>query len=985
MNKDSSGIDKSTEPFFEMLSNLSVPVALFRPDGTCTFSNPSLRLAFTLDSRETITLSRLIPENYVQALHELQSGHSIQLPAHDSDKFYRIKKLASLNDNLVLSFEEQLTGEPSLGFRNIFDQLSIAVTILRGEDLVFEYANSMALKILNRIDHDILGKKTEDVFPELKDQGFIELLKHVFATGEQYVGKETAVVFQHNNIPETYYLNFIYQRFLSRDGKPEGIMVVATDLTRQVIARKEAERREFEFQKLADAMPQLVWITNAEGRVTYYNSKVKEFYGASLMEDGTWSWNGLIHPDDFERTAQKWNKALSSSHVYEIEHRVQMADGEYRWFLSRGVPYADPSGQVVNWIGTATDIHTLKTVEEKLRYAATITQNLSDAVVGTDNEFRIMLWNEGAEAIYGWKQEEVLGKKTRDILTTIYSSEETELNAIKTLTDTGLWKGEVMQRRRNGDLIHIMSSVNLLKDKDGKVIGAVGINRDISKLVSLTESLSHQKQLLESVTSNATLALFMMDEHQHCIYMNEAAESMTGFSFQEVQGKQLHYFIHHHYPDGRPYPLEECPIDQALPKQRQMKGEEMFIRKDGAFYPVAFTASPIHFNGKAIGTVIEVRDITEDKRRVSAIEDSEKKFRTLTESLPQLIWMSDDEGNFVYTSSQWKSQTGIQPADMDDLQKLIHKDDLLWVNEVLIKGFRTGKPYRFETRLKEKSGFYEWHYVHGEPLKNDNGKVTNWIGAFTNINDQKNLNEKLEQLIRERTLELRRSNEDLLQFAHVTSHDLKEPVRKISTFANLLTLDEDNILSEKSKGFLKKIELSSQRMYDMIDGVLKYSSLSSSTEVFNERVSVNAIIDQILVELEVIVQEKEAVLNVEKSLPLIKGSQTLLYQLFYNLIVNALKFSSTNSAPVIGVKLKSQSDSFVEIVVEDNGIGFDPEYAEVIFRTFTRLHSKDKYEGTGLGLSLCKKIVERHGGRITATSDGHHGAQFTVMLPVFLD
>lgn len=370
-----------------------------------------------------------------------------------------------------------------------------------------------------------------------------------------------------------------------------------------------------------------------------------------------------------------------------------MSHGEYRWFLSRGVPYVDHSGKVVNWIGTATDIHSLKTAEEKLRYAATITQHLSDAVVGTDNEFRITLWNDGSEAIYGWKQEEVLGRNTREILTTIYPSAETERDAIETLNKVGIWRGEVMQRRRNGELIHIMSSVNLLKDDHGKVIGVVGINRDISGLIRLTESLSHQKQLLESVTSNATLALFMMDEHQHCIYMNEAAESMTGFTFQEVQGKQLHYFIHHHYPDGRPYPLEECPIDQALPTQQRMKGEEMFIRKDGQFYPVAFTASPIHFNGKAIGTVIEVRDITEDKRRMSVIEDSEKKFRTLTESLPQLIWMSDNEGNFVYTSSQWMSQTGIQPVDMDDLQKLIHKDDLVWANEVLIKGFRTSKPY----------------------------------------------------------------------------------------------------------------------------------------------------------------------------------------------------------------------------------------------------------------------------------------------------
>jgi len=240
---------------------------------------------------------------------------------------------------------------------------------------------------------------------------------------------------------------------------------------------------------------------------------------------------------------------------------------------------------------------------------------------------------------------------------------------------------------------------------------------------------------------------------------------------------------------------------------------------------------------------------------------------------------------------------------------------------------------------------------------------------------------QLEERINERTQELQRSNADLMQFAHVASHDLKEPVRKIRTFGLRLMQDLNGHSSESSKIYTEKILESASRMTTMIEGVLKYSSLNSS-EQKTETVDLNEVISDIINDLEVMIQQSDAVIKLD-TLPKVEGTQVLLYQLFYNLINNSLKFSKRDEKPVIEISgERSHPDDSVEIIVSDNGIGFDPEYNEAIFNKFTRLNSKTRYDGTGLGLSLARKICERHHGTIVAAGIKNAGAVFTVTLPV---
>jgi signal transduction histidine kinase len=230
---------------------------------------------------------------------------------------------------------------------------------------------------------------------------------------------------------------------------------------------------------------------------------------------------------------------------------------------------------------------------------------------------------------------------------------------------------------------------------------------------------------------------------------------------------------------------------------------------------------------------------------------------------------------------------------------------------------------------------------------------------------------------------LLQSNEDLQQFAHVASHDLKEPLRKIRVFLHKIEEDRQSRWSLPATEYMAKVHTATARMHSMIEGVLAYSAIKAGLEPI-ERVNLGEVFVQIRIDLEVLIAEKKAIVQVGE-LPVIEGVGVLLYQLCYNLLVNALKFSRTDIIPVISVRshlVEIAEVTNVRLEVSDNGIGFDPADAATIFQTFIRLHAKDEYEGTGLGLSLCKTIALRHQGSISATGWPGHGATFILTIPL---
>jgi light-regulated signal transduction histidine kinase (bacteriophytochrome) len=268
---------------------------------------------------------------------------------------------------------------------------------------------------------------------------------------------------------------------------------------------------------------------------------------------------------------------------------------------------------------------------------------------------------------------------------------------------------------------------------------------------------------------------------------------------------------------------------------------------------------------------------------------------------------------------------------------------------------------------------YESFYI---PLKDEDNIVYGILTVSHDVTDMAQANEKLQRL----NADLEKSNSDLEQFAYVASHDLQEPLRKIQTFSELSERNLDN--KEELKKYLAKVSSSAHRMTELIKAVLNYSRLVKNENVIFVEVDLNTILHSILSDLELMIEEKRAVINVD-SLPAVKGIPLQLHQLFLNLMSNSLKFTDRRPEIKITSEFVNENGSgkFLLLTLCDNGIGFDQKFEEKIFSIFQRLHHDKNIPGTGIGLALCKKIVENHRGRITVKSQVNKGTSFYIYLP----
>jgi PAS domain S-box-containing protein len=381
----------------------------------------------------------------------------------------------------------------------------------------------------------------------------------------------------------------------------------------------------------------------------------------------------------------------------------------------------------------------------------------------------------------------------------------------------------------------------------------------------------------------------------------------------------------------------------------------------------------------------KLEDYWEHFRQMAAVvQKSEELFRTLADQVPVIVFMTAPD-NATYWNKFWLEFTGLSVTESHakGWRVAAHPEDVDEAIAVYRGAVARSESATHELRLRRHDGVYRWFQFTVAPRYAGDGTLSGYSGIAIDVTERREAAILLESLVRERTAELQRSNEDLQQFAHVTSHDLKEPARKVKTFASMFDDDTESHLSDRSRSYLKKIKSAADRMLAMINGVLSYSIISASEPEW-QAVPLAELLTSILEDLEVPVRQRGAEVVCGR-LPVLQGSPVLLYQLFFNLLNNALKFAREEAAPRIDIS--SHADrvpGWTRIEMRDNGIGFDQGYAERIFETFSRLHSKDKYEGTGLGLALCRKIVQRHGGRISAQGFPGEGALFVIVLPLAL-
>ncbi|WP_198674090.1 PAS domain-containing sensor histidine kinase [Chitinophaga alhagiae] len=506
---------------------------------------------------------------------------------------------------------------------------------------------------------------------------------------------------------------------------------------------------------------------------------------------------------------------------------------------------------------------------------------------------------------------------------------------------------------------------------------------------ALRESGERYRQLVQALPA----AVYTCDALGHITFYNEAAASLWGRR-PETGKDQWCGSLKIFHTDGTPLPLDECPMAVTLRQQIAVTGAEIIIeRPDGTRRFIQSFPQPV-FNTEDvfIGATNLLMDITDSKvseeqraHLAAIINSSDDAIVSKTLSGIVTSWNRGAERIFGYTAAEMIGQSImkiIPPERMDEEPGILRR-------------INAGEHIdHFETQRVNKDGRLLDISVTISPIFNKKGKIIGASKIARDITVQKQAEKivrerdvefmnMLEQIIQERTHELvllnsrlQKSNHDLEQFAYIASHDLQEPLRKILTFSELIESNTSN-LSETQVRYLQKVRASARQMAGLIKDVLNYSRLTAHNDQY-VTTNLQQLFSEVLAEFDLLIEQTGAVVHTQP-LPVIMCIPTQIKQLFRNLLSNSIKFS--DRLPVINVEATTEN-GHLAIQFRDNGIGFEQVYADRIFHIFNRLNNREKYNGTGVGLALCKKIVENHRGSISAESAPGKGSTFLIRLPL---
>lgn len=900
--------------------------------------------------------------------------------------------ISSIEDVTEKIFHDRRIQENLDSARVLMDNILASISdgfVALDKNWCYSYINEKAASILaSNKQQKLIGENIWTVFPESKNQPIYESCLKVM----------------HNRIPEViqeYYAPwdkwFENRIYPLPDG---GISIFFTDITqnkKQVQLLKETNQqlqervKEISDYKFALDQSSIVAVTNQKGIIQYVNDNFCTISGYSreeLLGQDHRIINSGYHPKSFLKDL--W-VTIAKGKVWRGEIKNKNKAGNYYWVDTTIVPFLNDKGKPYQFLAIRNDITQKKAEEEKLRLMNMVITNINDAILITESEPiespgpRILFVNEAFTRMTGYTAEEVIGQTPR-----ILQGPETDLQELARLKKAlKNWEScdiELLNYKKNGEPFWNNFTVTPVANEAGWHTHWVSVERDVTERRK-TDLLIRDSEEKRRLIMNAALdAIICIDTKGEITFWNPQAEKIFGWKQDEVMGKPLSsIIIPEAYRSMHDEGMKQYLITGNGPALNVLL-ELSAINRDGTIFPVELTVLPIQQGNESFFCAF-IRDITERKKAETTIRRSNERYELVTKATSDAIWDWDlRTGNVVRSGEGLQKLFGYETAaaseDNDFWRKHVHPDDISRVTqerEIMLQT-TTNHYWEDEYRFQRKDGSYAHVYDRGYVIRNKEGKAIRMIGSTQDISALKRSEQQLYELnavLEKRASELARSNAELERFAYVASHDLQEPLRMVSSFLQLLDKQYTARLDDKAREYINYAVGGAERMKKLILDLLAYSRVATVTEQF-QSVDMNVIVKYVTQIFESRF-EKERITLITDRLPVVQGNTSQLQQLLQNLIGNAIKYKS-EQPPLIEIGCQEQESRFV-FFVKDNGIGINPKYFEKIFVVFQRLHPLNNYSGTGIGLAICKKIIERHRGEIWVESEEGKGSTFFFSIP----
>jgi|GEM_PF-2129038 len=792
---------------------------------------------------------------------------------------------------------------------------------------------------------------------------------------------------------------------MDEDGNPEYYYSFITDIS----DRKKNEANLKRQAALLDVSYEAIFSWEYDNGIISWNLGAEKLYGFN-KEEAIGHVSHELLKTNFPIEFKDFLKILKENGKWDGELSHTTKEGRLIVVESRQQLIKDASGKLIV-IETNRDITQRKHMETLLKDSEkkyrTILDNLQDAYIQADKNGTITMVSPSAANIYGYGSPKRMIGISATKLYKDHSSREEVLEKLKNFDKVEDLESVAM--REDGTTFPISLNSQFLYDAKGRICGTEAFVRDITERKHAEKALRISEQRISDMIESISDYIYAVDKNWNFIFVNQTAANDVGYDSSELLGKNIWETVEK---------LVGTDLEKNLRESMDKREIKRFDWK--TIYTESFREFTVY--PSAEGITVYGKNITKRRIAEKQLQIEIERLETILETNPSAVIIVEASGNISFINKRAKEIYGINITGMD-LSTAIAK-----VKSRRIDGSEypvgdgpsaralSGQMVRNEEMLLEQPNGTVLPIIgSAAPIYNLEGDVISAVVIFDDISKRKQeewrkqkMLEKEQQLSEElsatneelqaTTEELKTSNEDLIlaqnslvelvnklktsnkeleQFAYVASHDLQEPLRMVASFTQLLERRYKNNLDDDADDYIGFIVEGAQRMKDLIDDLLAFSRLNTEVRKF-EPILIEVALDDVIFNLKSSIEENNAIITYD-SLPTINGDPSQIRQLFQNLISNAIKFHG-DATPEIHISARELDEEWL-FGVMDNGIGIKPNHQEQIFSIFKRLHTRKDYEGTGIGLAICKRIVERHGGKIWVESEESVGSTFYLTIP----